>query len=62
MFFGKGCKVHLRAEELPSGTLIAKVSIHLVAVKDGVIYDTHDSSRNGKRCVYGYWKGQTNGG
>jgi len=24
-------------------------------VLDGVIHDTHDPSRGGRRCVYGYW-------
>lgn len=56
MTIGSGCKVHLRPEELPSGRLICKVSKHLVAVIDGVIHDTHDCSRNGTRCVYGYHK------
>ena len=37
MFVGQGCKVHLKREELPMGTLI------------------FDCSRNGTRCVYGYW-------
>lgn len=23
--------------------------------RDGVIRDTHDPSRDGTRCVYGYW-------
>jgi hypothetical protein len=55
MFVGQGCKVHLRASELPKGRLIVAVSKHLVAVVDGVIHDNHDPSRNGKRCVYGYW-------
>ena len=55
MAIGAGCKVHLRADELPRGTLIVKVSRHLVAVIDGVINDTHDCSRGGTRCVYGYW-------
>lgn len=55
MFIGSGCKVHLRANELPSGRLIVSVSKHLTAVINGVIYDTHDPSRNGIRCVYGYW-------
>lgn len=55
MKIGSGCKVHLREDELPSGTLIVSVSGHLTVVKDGVIYDTHDPSRNGTRCVYGYW-------
>lgn len=56
MGIGTGCKVHLRADELPSGRLIVKVSKHLVAVLDGVIYDNHDPSRGGTRCVYGYWQ------
>ena len=56
MHIGSGCKVHLRADELPTGRLIASVSKHWVAVIDGVIHDTHDPSRDGTRCVYGYWK------
>ena len=56
MAIGSGCRVHLRADELPSGVLIARVSRHLCAVIDGVIQDTHDCSRNGTRCVYGYWQ------
>lgn len=55
MFVGKGCKVHLIKNELPSGRLVVNVSKHCVAVINGVIYDTHDPSRNGKRCVYGYY-------
>lgn len=56
MKIGQGCKVHLRAEELPSGRLIVAVSKHYVAVIDGVVHDTHDCTRNGTRCVYGYWQ------
>ena len=55
MTIGSGCKVHLTAEELPKGTLIVSVSKHLTCVKDGVLYDTYDCSRDGKRCVYGYY-------
>lgn len=55
MLVGQGCKVHLKKEELPSGRLVVSVSKHLVAVVDGVIHDNHDPSRNGTRCVYGYW-------
>lgn len=55
MKIGSGCKVHLRADELPQGRIIAQVSKHLVAVIDGVIHDLSDCSRNGTRCVYGYW-------
>ena len=39
----------------PPGRLIVSVSRHLCAVIDGVLYDTHDCSRSGTRCVYGYW-------
>ena len=55
MKIGAGCQVHLLANELPTGKLIVKVSKHLTAVIDGVIQDTHNPSRNGKRCVYGYY-------
>lgn len=55
MQIGQGCKVHLRMGELPMGRLIVSVSRHMVAVVDGVIHDTHDPSRDGTRCVYGYF-------
>lgn len=55
MQIGSGCKVHLCGGELPSGRLIVSVSRHLVAVIDGVVHDTHDPSRDGTRCVYGYF-------
>ena len=56
MFIGSGCKVHLRKDELPAGRLIVQVSRHLTAVIDGVLHDGYDCSREGTRCVYGYWK------
>lgn len=55
MHIGSGCKVHLKTEELPMGRLIVSVSRHMVAVIDRVIHDIYDPSRNGTRCVYGYW-------
>lgn len=55
MTIGSGCKVHLKEDELPKGTLIVKASKHLTCVKDGVLYDIYDCSREGTRCVYGYW-------
>lgn len=55
MKIGSGCKVHLRADELPSGRIICCLSRHLVAVIDGVVQDTFDGTRDGMRCVYGYW-------
>jgi hypothetical protein len=56
MQIGSGCTVHLRGAELPAGRLVVSVSKHLTAVIDGVIHDTHDCSRRGTRCVYGYWQ------
>jgi hypothetical protein len=55
MQIGSGCKVHLRDGELPMGRLIVRTSKHFCAVVDGTIYDTHNPSRGGTRCVYGYW-------
>jgi hypothetical protein len=68
MKIGQGCRVHLRASELPAGRLVVNVSRHFTAVVDGVIHDTHDPQRlafdvpesdredvNGSRCVYGYY-------
>lgn len=56
MSIGQGCRIHVRANELPSGVLILSLSHHLAAFVCGVLHDTYDSSRNGTRCVYGYWK------
>lgn len=53
---GTGCTVHLLADELPSGRLVVSLSCHYAAVVDGILHDTHDSSRSGSRCVYGYWR------
>ena len=55
MAVGQGCQVHLRQNEIPAGRLIVKVSKHLSAVIDGVIHDTHNPARGGRRCVYGYY-------
>lgn len=56
MFIGSGTTVHLTPGELPTGRLIANCSKHITAVIDGVVHDTYDPSRDGTRCVYGYWK------
>lgn len=61
MAIGSGCKVHLRTDELPQGRLVVSVSKHYVAVVDGVIRDTHDPSRDGTRCVYGYFSSPIEG-
>ena len=70
MLIGQGCKVHLKAEELPKGKILCVVSKHYTAVIDGVVNDTHNPAReipetgykNGEffsriieRCVYGYY-------
>lgn len=55
MQIGSGCTVHLRRDELPAGRLVVSVSKHITAVIDHTIHDTHDPSRDGTRCVYGYW-------
>ena len=55
MFVGSGCKVHMREDELPGGTIILNVSKHFCAVINGVVQDTYCEDRNGTRCVYGYW-------
>ena len=47
--------ISLRFEELPAGRLIVALSTHVCAVIDGVIYDTYDCSRGGRRRPYGYW-------
>jgi hypothetical protein len=56
MKIGSGCKVHLIESELPEGRLVVQVSKHITAVLDKVIHDTYDPSRDGTRCVYGYWR------
>jgi hypothetical protein len=55
MSIGSGCTVHLRADELPSGRVIVRLTKHMAAVIDGVVHDNYDPSRGGTRCVYGYW-------
>lgn len=56
MKIGQGCKVHLRADELPMGRIIVLVSKHYCAVIDRVVHDTCLEDRDGTRCVYGYWR------
>lgn len=56
MFIGSGCTMHLRSSEIPKGRLIVSLSRHTSAVIDRVIHDTFDPSREGMRCVYGYWR------
>jgi len=53
MKIGSGCKVHLRSEELPKGTLVVAVSKHLTTMIDGVIHDTYNPQRGAT-----YWYGE----
>lgn len=55
MHIGSGCTTHLRKGDLPSNTIIVSLSGHYTCVKDGVILDTYDPSRDGTRCVYGFY-------
>ena len=56
MSIGSGCTHHLRPGEVPStGSHIIRLTKHLVALVDGILHDTHDPSRGGTRCVYGWW-------
>lgn len=41
------------AKDHPNGTYVARVAHHLVAVVDGIYYDTWDSGHN---SLYGYWE------
>jgi hypothetical protein len=59
MGIGTGCKVHLKESELPMGRIIVGLSKHSAAVIDGVLHDAYDCSREGTRCVYGYFKKET---
>jgi len=56
MQIGSGCTVHVKEDELPSGRLLLRLSRHYAAFIDGELHDSHDSSRDGTRCVYGYWR------
>ena len=55
MQIGIACKLKLSEAALIKGRMICRVSRHICAVIDGVIYDTYDCSSDDSRCVYGYW-------
>ena len=52
MLVGQGCKVHLKAGELPMGRLVVSVSRHYTAVIDGVIHDTFNPGGDRGVTVY----------
>jgi hypothetical protein len=62
MTIGGGCRIHLKAAELPACRLIVRCSKHTTAVIDGIIHDAYDPSRCGTRCVYGYCTKRTGAG
>ena len=48
--------MRVRPEDLPDHSpMILRLNKHLCAVIDGVVHDLSDPSRNGTRCVYGYY-------
>lgn len=49
-------KMYLTTGALPTGTLIVSLNEHLVAVIDGILHDTYDSSHGGTERVLGYWR------
>lgn len=67
MLVGKGCKVHLVENELPSGRLVVSLAKHCTAVINGVVHDTFNPNERiyvvdgieitdtEPRCVYGYF-------
>ena len=55
MRVGQGVTHHVKADELPKGRLVLRLSRHLAAFIDGVLNDTYDCSRHGTRAVYGYY-------
>lgn len=57
MWVGQQKRVTLAENELPSkGRFVVRLSKHLTAVIDGSIHDRYDPSRDGTRCVYGYYR------
>jgi len=48
--------LRMEAEALPPGRLVVRLSHHVAAVVDGVLYDVFDCSRGGTRPIYGYWR------
>ena len=56
MKVGSGCTMHTVKKELPKGSLILRCSKYYMASINGVIHDTFDNTRKGKRAVYGYWE------
>lgn len=57
MQVGVGTTNHLAVGEVPmEGPVVVSLSRHIAAVVDGVVRDTHDPTRGGTRCVYGWYR------
>lgn len=54
--FGESARRRVRSGDLPDGSVVLRVSRHVIASIDGVLHDTHDSTRGGTRILYGYWR------
>jgi hypothetical protein len=54
-------RIYLRADMLPPGRLVVLVNCHAVAVIDGVIYDTFDCGKGGRKQVEGFWSAPSPG-
>lgn len=53
---GSPDRTHMRENELPShGRYVLRLTRHVTAYVNGVLYDTHDCTRKGTRMVYGLW-------
>jgi hypothetical protein len=49
-------ETQIQTNELPKGRLIVRCyGTTLLAVVDGVLHDTYDSSRQGRRVIHGYF-------
>lgn len=55
MEIGKDAGVAFMDGVLPQGRLIVRLHRHLVAVIDGVLNDTYDSSKDGTNLILGYY-------
>ena len=55
MVFGQGTSHHICEKDLPKGSVIAQISKGITFIKDGVLFDKYDVSRNNTRCCYSIW-------
>ena len=54
---GIGQRHRVRLRDVPAtGKLVVTLNEHLTCVIGGVVYDNHDPSQGGERCVFSYWK------